>query len=133
MVLPRFLEEEGENNLKKLYPVLAKPRNALSQVGKLIPKMHNRAPGGCPVLALGTPKTKHDLRIHQGASVTNQLQKAGIGTRHAGTGTVGDDRFAAFTSGHIRVLADSTRAATATQLSHFQRGRVARRLHLRGV
>lgn len=33
---------------------------ATTHMSKLIPKMYNRAPGGCPVLALGITKRKYD-------------------------------------------------------------------------
>jgi Restriction endonuclease BglII len=31
-----------------------------THMGKLIPKMHNRAPGGCPILAFGIKKAAYD-------------------------------------------------------------------------
>jgi hypothetical protein len=34
--------------------------NSTTHTGKLIPKMENRASGGCPVLAFGIKKTAYD-------------------------------------------------------------------------
>jgi hypothetical protein len=34
--------------------------NSTTHMGKLVPKLNNRASGGCPVLAFGIKKTAYD-------------------------------------------------------------------------
>jgi hypothetical protein len=34
--------------------------NSTTQMGKLVPKLNNRASGGCPVLAFGIKKSAYD-------------------------------------------------------------------------
>ncbi len=36
--------------------------NSTTQMGKLVPKLHNRASGGCPVLAFGIKKAAYDAK-----------------------------------------------------------------------
>ena len=37
--------------------------NSTTQMGKLVPKLNNRASGGCPVLAFGIRKTAYDANL----------------------------------------------------------------------
>jgi hypothetical protein len=51
------------SELQEIFDELGKGRsfgNSTTHMGKLIPKLSNRASGGCPVLAFGIKKTAYD-------------------------------------------------------------------------
>jgi hypothetical protein len=51
------------SELQDIFDELGKGRsfgNSTTHMGKLIPKLNNRASGGCPVLAFGIKKTVYD-------------------------------------------------------------------------
>jgi len=53
----------GASELQDIFDELGKGRsfgNSTTHMGKLIPKLNNRASGGCPVLAFGIKKTAYD-------------------------------------------------------------------------
>jgi hypothetical protein len=54
------------SELQGIFDELGKGRsygNSTTHMGKLIPKLNNRASGGCPVLALGIRKTAYDPSV----------------------------------------------------------------------
>ncbi|MGA3130435.1 MAG: BglII/BstYI family type II restriction endonuclease [Terracidiphilus sp.] len=53
----------GASELQDIFDELGKGRsfgNSTTHMGKLIPKLNNRASGGCPVLAFGIKKTAYE-------------------------------------------------------------------------
>jgi hypothetical protein len=54
------------SELQDIFDELGKGRsfgNSTTHMGKLIPKLNNRASGGCPVLAFGIKKTAYEANV----------------------------------------------------------------------